>query len=803
MIRLITFGALELSGAKAEAARNVLRQPKRLAVLLRLALAGPGRSVSRETLLGLFWPDQDDSRGRGALNQTLHHLRKHLGPDVVVSRGGRLALGVDSVWCDAAAFEAALENGAEAEAVALYTGDLLPGFYVEGARDFDDWLEVERKRYRRGAAEAASRLCIRSIESGEHAEAARWAFRAAGLANDELTVRTLLEAIEGAGDPAGALQVFEHYESRISAELGLEPSDDLRAVAARCRAAAEPRLRRPMQSGLKPVPSAGSESPESEAGPGPVPRHRRRPFVAVLAIVALAFAVRYLWSRSRPEAPRLDFGATGDVTIDVEPLADLTRDQQLRGLSHAISSGIVDRLASVDGIRVAVHDVQPGQPDTPAPRTPDFRTAGEVVQSADSVRVAVRLLEGRSGMVIASRAAQHQITGTRGLADALADSVSGFMRHRLGREVRLREAMSGTRSLRAWRYFKEGDNELEIGEDHWHRGSFPSAKTAFSMADSLLALAEAEDSAWSAPPAERARVATQQAWTAMLDAPASAGSAFEEVIRHAARAIRLDPNEARARELRGSARYLKAVMGYVPPDSARSALAAAERDLRAATSLNARRASAWTLLSDILSAGGDFAGSYIAAEDALRSDPYLENTLAILNRLFVGAYEVGDDDSAKKWCTAADDRYPGSAPAVSCALSVLSWRTESGGGAVDSAWALIRSAKLPPAFADRARAVLEMQAALVLARAGMRDSAEAVIHSALQKGGSDPELLGYETEVRLALGQRESALRLLRSYLAQQPGRSHGLLLSRRFQLTKSEIERLETRDDVSLGSSF
>ncbi len=811
MIRLVTFGALELSGADAEAARNVLRQPKRLAVLLRLALAGPGRSVSRETLLGLFWPDQDESRGRGALNQTLHHLRKHLGQDVVVSRGGRLSLGADRVWCDAAAFEAALEAGSEAEAVALYTGDLLPGFYVEGARDFEDWLERERNRLRRAAADAACRLCIRSVQLGENAEAARWAFRAAGLAEDELTIRSLVEAIEGAGDPASALQLFDRYESRLSAEYGLEPTAELRALAARCRAAAtEARLRRPMQSAVTLAPTtavgASAEAPATGAvGSGPSPqgaRRRLRLLVGVVASLIVSAVGLYTWRRTRPDAPKLNFRATADVAIDIEPLADLTRDQRLSGLSHAITSGLVDRLAGVEGIRVALGGPPADDPKGTSVVAPDFRATGEVAQAGDSVRASIRLLDEESGTVIAGRSAQRPIGGARNLADALADSLSGFMRQRLGREVRLREAMSGTRSLPAWRYFEDGEGSLETGVDLWHAGSIPSARRALAIADSLLALAEAADSGWAAPPLERASVAYQHAWTALFDAPASAGAAFDEAVRHSTRAIRVDPNGARAREVRGSARYFKAVLGHVPADSTPDVLAAAERDLRTAVSLNSRRASAWTLLSDILYARGDFAGSYLAADHAFRSDPYLENPLDILSRLFTGAYEVGDDEAAKKWCGESEARFPGSAPAVSCGLSVLSWKTKIDRATVDSAWALIRSARLPSAFAERAEAIFQMQAALVLARAGMRDSAESVMHRAVAAGGSDSELSSHEAEVRLALGQRASALRLLRPYLEGRPGRTEGLLSSRRFQLTTTEIERLRSRSDVALGPS-
>ena len=92
----------------------MLAQPKRLAFLAYLALTRtPHR---RESLLALFWPEQDDERARLALRQSVHFLRTTLGAAVVVSRSGEeVALGEGVVRCDAAEFERALDAGARIE----------------------------------------------------------------------------------------------------------------------------------------------------------------------------------------------------------------------------------------------------------------------------------------------------------------------------------------------------------------------------------------------------------------------------------------------------------------------------------------------------------------------------------------------------------------------------------------------------------------------------------------------------------------------------------------------------------------
>ena len=89
MIRLQTLGSLDLRAADGRSLHEILRQPKRLALLAYLAIEKPGQFHRRDHLLGLFWPEQDLKGGRAALTQSVHKLRQALGKDVIVNRGGR------------------------------------------------------------------------------------------------------------------------------------------------------------------------------------------------------------------------------------------------------------------------------------------------------------------------------------------------------------------------------------------------------------------------------------------------------------------------------------------------------------------------------------------------------------------------------------------------------------------------------------------------------------------------------------------------------------------------------------------
>src|SRR6476620_5610410 len=88
MIQLRLLGGLDLLDPNGRGElRSVLVQPKRLALLVYLGLAGDQRFRRRDTVVGLFWPELDAEHARGALRQALRFLRGELGPDALMTRG--------------------------------------------------------------------------------------------------------------------------------------------------------------------------------------------------------------------------------------------------------------------------------------------------------------------------------------------------------------------------------------------------------------------------------------------------------------------------------------------------------------------------------------------------------------------------------------------------------------------------------------------------------------------------------------------------------------------------------------------
>ncbi len=234
MIELHTLGALDLRAVDGQEVRAVLQQPKRLALLAYLAADAPRRFHRRDSLLALFWPDLDQGHARAALRRALHFLRNALGADVLAGRGDEeVAVPDAALWCDSTELERALQAGEAERASLLYRGPFLEGLHVEGASgEFQDWLDRQRDRLRRRAAEAATLLMERAEREGRVAEAARWARRALELSpDDEAALRRLLGLLDRAGDRPAAVQAYEDFARRLTQDLELEPDPETRALA--------------------------------------------------------------------------------------------------------------------------------------------------------------------------------------------------------------------------------------------------------------------------------------------------------------------------------------------------------------------------------------------------------------------------------------------------------------------------------------------------------------------------------------------------------------------------------------------
>lgn len=324
MIEFRTFGGADLSGIEDKTARSAATQPKRLALIAYLATAEASVFRRRDVAVADLWPELDASRARAALRQALHALRRALGESAIVTRGEEeIGVNREVLWCDAVVFRECRDDNRFDEALALYRGDFLHGFFPSDvAPEFQQWIDDTRAELRRQAAECAAVLSDVARRSGDFAKAISLARRASELApDDERAVANLIAILDASGDRVGALETYEALVARLKAEYDVAPSPETQELVRRVRERTTASVSPP--GGEQPSPSPPKSEPVAHAT-----RSRRGARIvagvsmAAIALLAAAKARSYMAGSSTAAALRLE-NAGGD-SLSAEKLSRST-----------------------------------------------------------------------------------------------------------------------------------------------------------------------------------------------------------------------------------------------------------------------------------------------------------------------------------------------------------------------------------------------------------------------------------------------------------------------------------------------
>jgi DNA-binding SARP family transcriptional activator len=255
------------------------RTRKALALLIYLAMTHT--TQPREHLAALLWPDSDDPHARALLRRTLAYLKDALPPPSHTLVGavhdtlGREALRFDAesaedggdgtghsptvgVTLDTELVERAARTASqtpalhrpsacgEEDAATLleplmraaqhYRGPFLDGLRLDDAPRWEEWAQQQRAFWQRQIAIVFERLVHIELDTGRLDGALmhtrRWSEL---LPFDEMAQLALMQALAANDDRPGSLAAFAVFRQRLAAELDIEPSAELVALAEQLR----------------------------------------------------------------------------------------------------------------------------------------------------------------------------------------------------------------------------------------------------------------------------------------------------------------------------------------------------------------------------------------------------------------------------------------------------------------------------------------------------------------------------------------------------------------------------------------
>ncbi len=199
---------------------------QRLMALLALRDQG----LLRGRVAAMLWMDKSEQRASANLRSALWRLRRP-GFELVESNGAYLKLAstiaVD-LWEVRGQARRLLDDDHRCAStdlnVAPLCADLLPDWY-------DEWVLLERERFRQLRLHALEALCRRLKRAGRFAEAIEAGLAAvAGEPLRESAHRVLMETYLEEGNQTEAIRQYRSYRALLNEALGLEPSPRMKAL---------------------------------------------------------------------------------------------------------------------------------------------------------------------------------------------------------------------------------------------------------------------------------------------------------------------------------------------------------------------------------------------------------------------------------------------------------------------------------------------------------------------------------------------------------------------------------------------
>lgn len=485
--------------------------------LLALIVASWPQPLSRDRAMALLWPERDLASARRLLNLAVHVLRSALGDETITSTADGLLLNPAHLRCDLHELRCAIEVNEPDQIVRCHTGVLLDGFHLGDSPEFGYWLDARRDELAHAYVGALRTLAERQERSGDvHGRVQSCQRLVAAVPHSAAYALALMQALDAAGDRAGAIRYAAEHARRLRTDLDIGPDPEVMALAERLRGAAP-----------------------HDALP---PRSARRSSVAVL------------------------------------PFVNLSADAGTDYFADGITEDVIAQLSKIHALHVISRSsVMPFKQRSQSPREIGQRLGvstlldGSVRQDAARVRIVATLIDVETGRQVWAETFDREMTNIFSIQTDVALCIAGAMKAELSRDEQSRVRREATDDVQAYQLFLQGRRWLseytgasvQRAAEYFERAIARDATFALAYASLAMAYAELAELGAMAPDVAYRHAADAAARALRLDpelSEAHCTTAYLKTVyeydwdgaeREFRRALELSPSSADAYDLYG------------------------------------------------------------------------------------------------------------------------------------------------------------------------------------------------------------------------------------------------------------
>ena len=406
---------------------------KTMALLAYLTIA-PGNAQPREELVSLLWGDRFDQQGRQSLRQALYAVRKVMGDDcaqALLMDGELISLCRDRTRSDVWEFERLAASEAEEDLIAaakMFRGRLLAGIALRD-ENFEEWLASERQRLKDLLWRTLYRIAKHQKRNRAFSDALDTTRRLLELNPlREKSHRLIMRIHAQSGDRAAALAQYHHCVELLRRELQLEP--DLMTL----------RLYEELKATVPEDDEDDDDREVKEDRPAETP-----------AASPTATGDDQFFARDRPAVVVLAFEQLGGSEDQAYFARGITSD-----ITNALSYW---RWFPVIGQSSATIAGQDGKSISEIAQGLEARYAvtGSVRLSSDRVRIAVQLIDARSGHHLWAHRYDNPLGDLFDVQDEITEQIVSAIEPEVLRAEHNRALRKRPADMTAWDYVMRAD----------------------------------------------------------------------------------------------------------------------------------------------------------------------------------------------------------------------------------------------------------------------------------------------------------------------------------------------------------